>query len=316
MEFKDFKEGVSYRPLGQNTLLVELLPETKLHLLGKCQVLVLKGSVDILGFELLPCHPSVAVYSPKGHSSLLTIQPVRQTAMRSETEMVDFLQEQQKEYATGIFPEDSSCRKVQVLDLKEKEGSVIALMGFDNRWSQGVRKYCADGTSLVGPQLQGLGREINGVPRMNTLICKLGFRFLTEDRAEEKRTLEVPSEWNAILNSILRKFLICQCEVWSDIEIICHPVAHWNDKPLNVIQFPGSSDRNLSIAAFGGKGVGKSTLNRWLCNKLQSKFTGSTLFVDLDPGQTELTPPGVLSVSELNHPFLGPNFTHLQEPLK
>ncbi len=43
----------------------------------------------------------------------------------------------------------------------------------------------------------------------------------------------------------------------------------------------------------GGKGVGKSTLNKYLLNRLLKKRNKKpVIFVDLDPGQAEFTMPG------------------------
>jgi len=60
------------------------------------------------------------------------------------------------------------------------------------------------------------------------------------------------------------------------------------------------------VLVAGGKGVGKSTFLRWLTNKLLVK--SPVVFLDLDPGQAELTVPGYLSVGIICEPFLGPNF--------
>lgn len=62
----------------------------------------------------------------------------------------------------------------------------------------------------------------------------------------------------------------------------------------------------------GGKGVGKSTFLRWLTNKLL--FSSPVVFLDLDPGQAELSLPGYLSLSILKEPLLGPNFSHTDRP--
>lgn len=62
----------------------------------------------------------------------------------------------------------------------------------------------------------------------------------------------------------------------------------------------------------GGKGVGKSTFLRWLTNKLLS--SSPVVFLDLDPGQAELSLPGYLSLSILKEPLLGPNFSHTDRP--
>lgn len=63
----------------------------------------------------------------------------------------------------------------------------------------------------------------------------------------------------------------------------------------------------------GGKGVGKSTTTRYLINSLlpASKMV---ILMDVDPGQTECTPPGCISYSLIEQPLMGPNFTHLTTP--
>ena len=63
----------------------------------------------------------------------------------------------------------------------------------------------------------------------------------------------------------------------------------------------------------GGKGVGKSTTARYIVNKLLG-HTKAVAFMDLDPGQAEFTPAGCISLSIIDKPILGPNFTHLRTP--
>ena len=71
---------------------------------------------------------------------------------------------------------------------------------------------------------------------------------------------------------------------------------------------------SVRVMLLGGKGVGKSTLLRYLVNQLIQKC-GTVLVVDFDPGQPELFPAGCVSASLVDEPLLGPNFTHLQQPL-
>ncbi|KAK3927461.1 Polynucleotide 5'-hydroxyl-kinase NOL9 [Frankliniella fusca] len=66
----------------------------------------------------------------------------------------------------------------------------------------------------------------------------------------------------------------------------------------------------------GGKGVGKSTMLRFLLNRLLSCGKEKVILIDFDPGQSEMTVPGCVSLSVVDKPLLGPNFTHLQESLK
>jgi energy-coupling factor transporter ATP-binding protein EcfA2 len=57
-------------------------------------------------------------------------------------------------------------------------------------------------------------------------------------------------------------------------------------------------ERAPVVVVVGQQGVGKSTVCRHLANAFCSKH-GSCIFVDLDPGQGELTPPGCLAAARL-----------------
>ncbi|KAJ3371388.1 Polynucleotide 5'-hydroxyl-kinase nol9 [Allomyces arbusculus] len=61
--------------------------------------------------------------------------------------------------------------------------------------------------------------------------------------------------------------------------------------------------------AIGAKGHGKSTLNRMLVNVLLSTFS-QVAFLDMDPGQAEFTEPGVLGLTVVDFPVLGPGYLY------
>ncbi|KAF5304256.1 hypothetical protein FQA39_LY09783 [Lamprigera yunnana] len=70
---------------------------------------------------------------------------------------------------------------------------------------------------------------------------------------------------------------------------------------------------NSKVLLAGGKGVGKSTMMRYMINKLLMDNDEVTV-IDLDPGQPEFTVPGCISISNIREPIFGPNFTHLRDP--
>lgn len=70
---------------------------------------------------------------------------------------------------------------------------------------------------------------------------------------------------------------------------------------------------NTRLMICGGKGVGKSTLLKYMINKLLMTFH-KVLVIDLDPGQAEFTIPGCVSAVLVEKPIFGPSFTHLQQP--
>ncbi|KAI5817031.1 hypothetical protein BZA77DRAFT_245697 [Pyronema omphalodes] len=69
-----------------------------------------------------------------------------------------------------------------------------------------------------------------------------------------------------------------------------------------------SSSSDPIILLTGAKSAGKSTLSRLLTNSLLRN--GPVAYLDLDPGQPELSPPGMISLTLLSSPLLGPSFTH------
>ena len=100
---------------------------------------------------------------------------------------------------------------------------------------------------------------------------------------------------------------------------------------MHFFQFLGQS----RVVGIGGKGVGKSTMLRYIANRLIQE-RGQILWIDLDPGQAEFTIPGTfysrnicifgnsgvviffiilgcLSCTLVKEPLLGPNFTHLAQ---
>ncbi|EJU05971.1 hypothetical protein DACRYDRAFT_12792 [Dacryopinax primogenitus] len=65
----------------------------------------------------------------------------------------------------------------------------------------------------------------------------------------------------------------------------------------------------------GVKNSGKSTFARSLLNRLTSRYQ-QVVYLELDPGQTEFTAPGLLSLHVLSRPVLGPSFSHPLPPYR
>lgn len=78
-----------------------------------------------------------------------------------------------------------------------------------------------------------------------------------------------------------------------------------------LILFPDSP----KVVLCGGKSVGKSTFLRYLINRLLKKLN-KILVLDFDLGQCEFTVGGCISATLVEEPVLGPNFSHLKQPLR
>ncbi|KAF2481799.1 hypothetical protein BDY17DRAFT_171569 [Neohortaea acidophila] len=85
-----------------------------------------------------------------------------------------------------------------------------------------------------------------------------------------------------------------------------------NETSIRTILNKAASTRKWpSVMAIGSKSSGKSTLNRFIVNKMLSSIRGlSCMYLDLDPGQPEFGPAGLISLVEVKVPILGPPFTH------
>ncbi|KAI8852822.1 Pre-mRNA cleavage complex II protein Clp1-domain-containing protein [Chytridium lagenaria] len=96
-----------------------------------------------------------------------------------------------------------------------------------------------------------------------------------------------------------------------------HPVSSEasNTSQLSIpIEWKLFSDELLN-SVVGGKGTGKSTFARYICNRLLSKYK-KIAYLDCDVGQPEFSPMGFVSLHIISSPVLGPPFTHLQNPKK
>ncbi|KAL2023722.1 hypothetical protein VTK56DRAFT_1436 [Thermocarpiscus australiensis] len=91
--------------------------------------------------------------------------------------------------------------------------------------------------------------------------------------------------------------------------------AEWNKKLSQLV----TARRNATPIIFlcGPKSSGKSTFGRLLANRLitdragsKNKPWSSVMVMDLDPGQPEYSPPGVISLSKVSTPNLSPSFCH------
>ncbi|GAM20745.1 hypothetical protein SAMD00019534_039200 [Acytostelium subglobosum LB1] len=74
-------------------------------------------------------------------------------------------------------------------------------------------------------------------------------------------------------------------------------------------------ERAPVVVTSGTKDVGKSTFNRTLVNRLLSRY-GHVLYVELDVGQCEFAPCGLITLNLLDTPLLGPPFTHQHTPIR
>ncbi|KAK9480138.1 hypothetical protein V1514DRAFT_326510 [Lipomyces japonicus] len=69
-------------------------------------------------------------------------------------------------------------------------------------------------------------------------------------------------------------------------------------------------NRSQRVLICGPKSAGKSTFARILLNFFTRRSSTAISYLDLDPGQPEFTPPGMLSLSTHSTPLFGPPISH------
>ena len=133
-----------------------------------------------------------------------------------------------------------------------------------------------------------------------------------------RRPLRLPRRWAALLQALCR-------------DDAADPTSGPDDAPA--VEAAGHT-APCTVLVTGAKAVGKSTFCRALVNALLSRGVaaddsalidkvsarrprrcGAVAFLDLDVGQPELGPPGVVSLHVVTSPLLGPPHTHQQHPV-
>lgn len=78
----------------------------------------------------------------------------------------------------------------------------------------------------------------------------------------------------------------------------------------------GAADAEGAIILLsGGRNMGKSSFGRLLLNRALSAGAPSVRLLDCDVGQSELAPPGLISLHEVDKPLMSPPSTNLRPPL-
>lgn len=171
-----------------------------------------------------------------------------------------------------------------VLKALKKSASVMILQKLDSQWTFYLDSALAFSDTKRPQKIALFGREkwikdVKIVPDSIEEALDISFIAPHEFLDVRARLVDVNPQWeNAVMS--------CKFALQNQI----HP----------------------KLVAVGGKGVGKSTMLKWITNRLVQDHGGKVLWIELDPGQAEFTLPGCLSVTLVTSPILGPNFTHVE----
>lgn len=86
----------------------------------------------------------------------------------------------------------------------------------------------------------------------------------------------------------------------------------WSTALSSLPSLPTSPDENFQPGSYlikGPKNAGKSTFARTFLNTLLTRYV-KVAYLDCDPGQSEFTPPGLVSLTLVTTPVFGPTYSH------
>ncbi|KAI3401111.1 hypothetical protein diail_257 [Diaporthe ilicicola] len=139
-----------------------------------------------------------------------------------------------------------------------------------------------------------------------------------ELRNMEKLSPLFGSLWNEASQATRRTYQILSNSADGPKKAMLHDLrspAQWNKKVADLLK--GSPRKPPVAIVCGPKSSGKSTFSRLLANRLvtakgsnQEKVWPGVAILDIDPGQPEFSPPGVISLVQLEDPNIAPPFGH------
>lgn len=187
-----------------------------------------------------------------------------------------------KAKAVNVYsPRGSSLLYMRALENTNQTlltADVLTNLGIDNSQAENIlQKVPLDSTLVLCDKEIKLNInffEKYGLQQIFPKQDPAGFRFSFLNDFSDYNALKISDEWENLYKSILPSTKLFLC---------------------------------------GGQGVGKSTLLRYLVNKLLMDYV-EVRVIDLDPGQSEFTVPGCLSICTVREPVFGPNFTHIIKP--
>uniref|UniRef100_A0A669QVU0 Polynucleotide 5'-hydroxyl-kinase NOL9 n=1 Tax=Phasianus colchicus TaxID=9054 RepID=A0A669QVU0_PHACC len=270
------------RPLPRRLRLTWRVPAVPqaLTFSGKCRLTCLYGAVRVLGFAVGPHQPPLPLLSPPTHCAL----------------SLEALPAARAPYAD---PRQLRAARLKLMARFSPECAVVLLEHLDTaatRFLLSLPPLCR----LFEPQVSRAPPGAAGSPTP---------RRPDGDEDEPDVTAEA-----AVLAAVLAAVGIVPCGPERGLLL--------SDSTLSALQelvrvCCGECRAGCVpvIMVCGPKSIGKSTFNRYLINLLLNHLP-SVEYMECDIGQTEFTPPGCVSLSNVTEPFLGPPFTHQRTPRK
>ncbi|MGK3737457.1 MAG: energy-coupling factor transporter ATP-binding protein EcfA2 [Bacillariaceae sp.] len=149
-----------------------------------------------------------------------------------------------------------------------------------------------------------------------SLPCRIEFNCIRGAESFKvvapKRPIVLPSSWRTCVDDIVQDCSIGCCRGSTDTNN--NTVDYFDQEVEDVKESKNNNNERHACMITGAKGTGKSTLLRYMTNRLLSSSNGKiggVAILDTDVGQPELAPPGLLRLAIVRSPLLRPPYWNL-----
>lgn len=328
-------------------LVVGLGPHEQLCFVGAALVRCGRGQADLSGYPLLPAAwgPYVEAHSPRWMSLLV----VRTVDTEECTDAVDHGGGRSNSSSSSVRG-DADATEDDTLENEIEEAIdriaedfpvVIVLRSLSRNGPLAFLSAQADADALYGPDM-GVGTR-SATAAKSALPRGDQGEVQTQDR-EGEREQEKDAVWattdgtahvvsgstGGVHNSIREVTASLALPLAAELhlpgmQVVVSDVAglrpfivsqNWADAVNAVLAAPPPPTGGAcsgSVLVCGAKGVGKSSLCRFLVNRMLGRHR-EVAYMDCDLGQPEFTPPGQVSLHRLQAPVVGPPHANIRRP--
>jgi len=284
------ESGMLSFALSSKRVLFHLAAGKSFFFKGKLRIRnVLSGKVRCLGSVLSSASPPRDVFSPKGYS-LLNVECPGEDGDAAGAGAGGLWTLNHLTSTLGLSEEDAKTVLAKVASsqrlLDSGKGSWMILEHLQAPWTQILEDYLPHCQHDVGGGVGGVGASLFGRDASLPL------------------TLPEPTEKTLDVN-----FYQADKTPPANVRVRLYRENPEWELAVQSMKITLNNLRQPRILVAGGKGVGKSTLVRYLANRILDEV-GPLVILDLDPGQAEFTVPGCISCVRIEEPILGPNFTN------
>ena len=284
----------------------------ELAIVGETRIRVLRGGVEVWGYTITAASPQQTLYSPLTASSLV-LRAVWPKIERVNGQGVDHKDKSAAKNVARLNAAAETDGLASSIECSCKPSSSLSLQGM-HLLEKNIHAFAA--ARAISPD--------------NVIVTVLQTSVSATQRAVTslrsfKDAFGVDREFNNRSAQLLRSLFVFLPSSSAIAPLQMAPACAKTMLQLaKSLMAPGrlgggTSGGSRAAAAHvvlfcGGKEVGKSSLARYTVNKLLQHW-GHVAVLDADAGQTELSPPGCISLHIVKGALLGPPFTHLSPAL-